>query len=545
MKKSLLPVAIILLGNIMFGQVGINTVSPKSSLDITAKNPIGNSSNIDGILIPRVDRQRALSMALVEPSTLIYVNDISTGTVTGQASNINAVGFYHFDGSTSKWVKFNTDTNIYNANGTLTSNRVMSMANNSLVLRNGNEANLYVERSGTGNLQSGQNVANLYTSGYVGDTNKTLSGIRTYYRGDGINTNSSMTFSVNGNINNNLVLASNNNVGIGTDSPTQKLDVSGNGRFIGNNADIKVESTTATVPTLSLYRQNAGENLSANQIFGRVHFKGFVEGGEKDLAGIRATYQGNGNTTDSELKFSVNGVSNSQMVLNSSGDLGIGIASPKAKLDISGTDSGVRLPQLTTAQRDAIASDRAHAATIIYNKDIGKIQVNTGTDTNRKWETLDSVSETLNTSATFTSNASQTITYTSTNSGDRVRFQEQLYNSTPVGYISKVNNTDFVLKGGRTYKVDVNMGRLKTSDAKHTWCHIFDTQAGSGSYTSVSIIPQSYTAVNWNSSNTMSTFVTIPSGNTKTIYVKCAKQDSGNVIINDSVAPQISITIMD
>ncbi|MDW9378746.1 hypothetical protein [Chryseobacterium sp. JV558] len=101
------------------------------------------------------------------------------------------------------------------------------MADNSLIFRNGNEASLYVERSGIGNLQSGQNVANLYTSGYVGDTNKILSGIRTYYQGDGTNSSSSMKLTVNGNSNNNVVLAADNNVGIGTDSPAQKLDVDG------------------------------------------------------------------------------------------------------------------------------------------------------------------------------------------------------------------------------------------------------------------------------------------------------------------------------
>jgi hypothetical protein len=336
MKKTLLPMIVLFCSTTIYSQVGVNTTSPKSTLDITAKNATGTSTNADGILIPRVDRQRALSMTSVESSTLIYVNNISTGTATGQASNIDAIGFYYFDASTSKWTKLNTNTNIYNADGTLTGNRVMSMANNSLIFRNGIEANLYFERSGTGNLQSGQNVANLYTSGYVGDTNKTLSAIKSYYRGDGTNSNSSMTFSVNGNTNNNLVLATNNNVGIGTDSPTQKLDVNGNGRFIGNNADVKVESTTATIPTLSLYRQNAGVNLPTGQIFGRVNFKGFVGGGEKDMAGIRATYQGNGTTSDSELRFSVNGEANTNMIINSSGNVGIGATAPTEKLDVNG-----------------------------------------------------------------------------------------------------------------------------------------------------------------------------------------------------------------
>ena len=82
MEKKLLPLAAILLGSIMFGQVGINTTAPKSTLDIIAKTPTGSTTNADGVLIPRVDRQRALSMISVEPSTLIYVNDVSTGSAT-------------------------------------------------------------------------------------------------------------------------------------------------------------------------------------------------------------------------------------------------------------------------------------------------------------------------------------------------------------------------------------------------------------------------------------------------------------------------------
>ncbi|WP_123867364.1 hypothetical protein [Chryseobacterium joostei] len=211
--------------------MGMNTSNPKSTMDIVAKNSSGSSTLADGLLIPRVDRERAINMVSVQPSTLIYVNSITTGSATGQASNIDAVGFYYFDGSTNKWTKLSTDTNIYNTDGVLTSNRVMGLGNNSLIFRNGVEASLYFERSGTGNLQSGQNVANLYTSGYVGNTNKILSGIRTYYQGDGTNSNSSMKLTVNGNINNNVVLAANNNVGIGTETPSEKLDVEGNARI--------------------------------------------------------------------------------------------------------------------------------------------------------------------------------------------------------------------------------------------------------------------------------------------------------------------------
>lgn len=92
-------------------QVGIGTPAPSATLDITALNPTGSTTNVDGILIPRVDRQRAQGMLTVPVSTIIYVNSIATGSATGQAINITSIGFYYFDGTTSLWTKLATGTN--------------------------------------------------------------------------------------------------------------------------------------------------------------------------------------------------------------------------------------------------------------------------------------------------------------------------------------------------------------------------------------------------------------------------------------------------
>ncbi|REC74497.1 hypothetical protein DRF60_17775 [Chryseobacterium elymi] len=558
MKKTLLPIIIIgaiSFSTIMYGQVGVNTAIPKSTLDITAKNATGSSKNTDGLLIPRLDRQRALSMTSIEPSTLIYINNISTGTATGQASNIDSTGFYYFDGSTSKWTKLSTsdvtsnttanngltktqdnlqlggtlikntdiatagfdatfsgsgklgigtsspvpdskvniqggplnignilqyagglqvknqdatkpilitydagnketlriqengnmgigttaptekldvngnvkfravpnsasvvntdrvmilgndgvakkvpveaiyppsqmDTNIYNTNGTLTSSRVVSMANNPLIFRNGIEANLFFERSGTGNLQRSQNVANLYTSGYVGNSNKLLSGISTYYQGDGTNTKSSMKFSVNGGSSNNLVLDTNDNVGIGTDNPTQKLEVNGNVKFnaVPNSASVvntdrvmilRNDGVAKKVPVEAIYPpsqmdtniynangtltssrvvsmannplifRNGSEanlyfersgtgNLQRSQNVANLYTSGYVGNSNKLLSGISTYYQGDGTNTKSSMKFSVNGGSSNNLVLSTNDNVGIGTGSPTQKLDVDG-----------------------------------------------------------------------------------------------------------------------------------------------------------------------------------------------------------------
>jgi hypothetical protein len=80
-------------------QVGIGTTAPASTLDVTAVNPTGTSTSVDGILVPRVTRQRAQSMTTIPISTMIYVNEVLTGTASGTTINVTAVGFYFFNGT--------------------------------------------------------------------------------------------------------------------------------------------------------------------------------------------------------------------------------------------------------------------------------------------------------------------------------------------------------------------------------------------------------------------------------------------------------------
>lgn len=113
-------------------QVGVNTTTPSATLDIVAKNT--SATSVDGIIAPRIDRLKALNMSGVPNGTFIYINDISTGTATGQAANINATGYYYFEGTA--WKKFagsgGSGDNIYNADGTLAGNRNLNLGGNSL-----------------------------------------------------------------------------------------------------------------------------------------------------------------------------------------------------------------------------------------------------------------------------------------------------------------------------------------------------------------------------------------------------------------------------
>lgn len=145
MKKRIIIISALISFSFACAQVGVNTTSPKATFDITAKNPIGILSTAEGLLIPRVDRQKAQSMTGVVTSTLIYVNNVVSGTQTGTAVNIDAVGYYYFDSTV--WTKISSgssgkSTNIYTVNGNLTSNRTVSQTGRTLAFT-GTAANAF------------------------------------------------------------------------------------------------------------------------------------------------------------------------------------------------------------------------------------------------------------------------------------------------------------------------------------------------------------------------------------------------------------------
>jgi hypothetical protein len=130
--KKLFLLTMVSLSAQFFAQVGVNTTTPTATLDITAKEPTGTFNTVDGVLVPRVDRQRAQSMTSIPTSTMIYVNSIATGTATGTTVNVDAIGFYYFDGTA--WVKMATGNgvNIYNADGSLAGVRNVNLNGNNL-----------------------------------------------------------------------------------------------------------------------------------------------------------------------------------------------------------------------------------------------------------------------------------------------------------------------------------------------------------------------------------------------------------------------------
>lgn len=106
MKKKILALTICLgAATFSYGQVGVNTENALSTFDITAQKPIGKTTDPEGLLMPRIDRERAQSMVGVKTSTMVYITSALTGTQAGTARFIDQNGFYSYDEVVSAWIK--------------------------------------------------------------------------------------------------------------------------------------------------------------------------------------------------------------------------------------------------------------------------------------------------------------------------------------------------------------------------------------------------------------------------------------------------------
>jgi uncharacterized protein (TIGR02145 family) len=111
MKKNLKILAALLIGVISFAQVGVNNVSPNVTLEVTAKKTDGSTS--EGIIAPRLTgdalHQAELSSkyGVLQDGAIAYVTAApSAANTVGQTISIDAKGYYYFDSTENKWLKF-------------------------------------------------------------------------------------------------------------------------------------------------------------------------------------------------------------------------------------------------------------------------------------------------------------------------------------------------------------------------------------------------------------------------------------------------------
>lgn len=116
MNKTIFSILFILTSTVMHSQVGINTSSPNATLDVV-KNTTAPTSAKDGIIPPKVSKLELSSKVTNTYSTLqigaiVFIDNISgtlgTESSIAQVAQIDAVGYYYFDGTI--WRKLVTAT---------------------------------------------------------------------------------------------------------------------------------------------------------------------------------------------------------------------------------------------------------------------------------------------------------------------------------------------------------------------------------------------------------------------------------------------------
>lgn len=242
-------------------------------------------------------------------------------------------------------------------------------------------------------------------------------------------------------------------------------------------------------------------------------------------------------------------------VVTSNGDVGIGTLDPKGKMDVVSTTSGFIPPRLSLTERDNLIVDMRPAGALIYNTDVKRLQINIGTAELPVWSTLDVASETFNKSIVFDNPfafGSQVISYTNPNFYSPVLFNRVAFNNTPSGYITKMNNNGIIiLKAGKTYKLEVNMGRTASratsnpespNDYNPTKCQVRNINDNTVLST-VTILPNGNDSAN-NPSNNMMAYLSTGASD-KYVTLECSKTISGTIHVNYVVSPVWTITITD
>lgn len=102
MKKNIILLLVFSVTK-LFSQVGINTTTPKATLDVVGKPT--NITVLDGIIAPRLtgDQLKAKTYTIDQKGAIVYITAGTTPPATGQVINVIDEGYYYFD--SIRWVK--------------------------------------------------------------------------------------------------------------------------------------------------------------------------------------------------------------------------------------------------------------------------------------------------------------------------------------------------------------------------------------------------------------------------------------------------------
>jgi hypothetical protein len=161
MKRKQILLLSLLSSSIVYGQIGVNTESPKSTFHVIPTKTDGSTA--EGFIAPNLTRSQLISKdnkyTAAEEGTMVYITTLD-GTVTSKTSKVTTVGYYYYDGKI--WQQFATS-----AGGSIPSEpwRVQGTTTEAT----NNTDNIYQQ----GTVAIGSNTSNGYTFQVTGGSNIT------------------------------------------------------------------------------------------------------------------------------------------------------------------------------------------------------------------------------------------------------------------------------------------------------------------------------------------------------------------------------------
>lgn len=257
MKNKIIAITLISLSTGLNAQIGINTTSPKTTMDITGMD---DASHIAGLQAPRLtllqltDKGDTL-YGTDQKGALLYISDISAGTSVNQRVNINQIGYYYFDGFVWERIANQQVPISYTGSTSVTlvgnsfqrsaltgdvtaavNSNVTSIADNAVT-----SAKILDETIANADLVTG--AGGIYKgSGSLVEATTVAQGVnKLAFTNTEVNAFSvdGTTFSVD---------AKNNRIGIGTAAPTAKLEIT---TGTANTSGLKFTNLTSTSATVA------------------------------------------------------------------------------------------------------------------------------------------------------------------------------------------------------------------------------------------------------------------------------------------------------
>ena len=81
------------------GKVGINTATPQAtlSIEVDPANAASTATSNEGVLIPKLSKARIANIASPVDATMIYVSDLTYTGTNPAVADITSKGFYYYD----------------------------------------------------------------------------------------------------------------------------------------------------------------------------------------------------------------------------------------------------------------------------------------------------------------------------------------------------------------------------------------------------------------------------------------------------------------